>query len=231
MKKRVFGLVFLAAVVGACSVGGLAWNADFDPSTFNPDVDQSVTFSVCEPCLDSGSYRYVWDFDGDGSVDLETEDLVVEHAFGEAGFYETELMLIDADGRRNSKRKGILVGAQPAYAVREVVRQGDGSLFVLITIRVNALVSAPGIEEAMPRGRQFELVDDGGAMAANPNAAARVFEVIWGSLFDTGSELSFSYRLHPAGSVSSTRLSGPLSGRSGGKRFVAEICGELEVDF
>lgn len=231
MKKRVFGLVFLTAVVGAYAVGGFAWNADFDPSTFNSGVDESVTFSVCEPCLDSRSYRYAWDFDGDGSVDLETEDLVVEHAFGESGFYETELTLIDADGRKSTKRKGILAGTQPAYAVREVVRQGDGSLFVLITIRVNATVSAPGIEESMPRGRQFELVDDGGAMAANPNAATRVFEVIWGSLFDSGAELSFSYRLHPAGGATSTLLSGPLSGRSGGKRFVAEICGELEVDF
>jgi len=231
MKKRVFGPVLLVAILATCAVGGLAWNADFDPATFNPNVDEPVTFAVCEPCLDSRSYRYAWDFDGDGAVDLETEELVVEYTFSEPGFYETELTLIDADGRRSTKRKGILAGTQPAYAVREVIRQGDGSIFVLITIRVNATVSAPGIEESMPRGRQFELVDDGGAMAANPNAAARTFEVIWGSLFDAGDELSFSYRLHPAGSALSTSLSGPLSGRSGGKRFVVEICGEVEVDF
>jgi len=229
MKKRAFGPVGAAAVLVVFAVGAFAWNADFEPSTYNPDVGESITLAVCEPCLESGSYQYTWDFDGDGTADLETAEPVVEHVFETSGFHATQVTLKDADGRRKTKRKGILVGEQPAYAVRETIEESNGTVFVLITVKANKAVSAPGIEESMPRGWQFEVVDDGGALIGRPNSDTRTYEQCWGDELAAGDELSLSYRLHPTSSSSTASLSGPLSGRSEGQRFVAEICGELEV--
>ena len=231
MKKRAFGSAIAAAVLVLFAVGAFAWNADFEPSAYNPDVGESVTLAVCEPCLDSGSFQYAWDFDGDGTADVETTDPVVEHVFEVSGLHETEVTLTDADGRRKAKRKGILVGEQPAYAVRETIEESDGTVFVLITIRANEAVSVPGIEESMPRGWQFEVVDDGGALIARANVETRTYEQCWGDELAAGDELSLSYRLHPTSSSSTADLSGPLSGRSEGQRFVAQICGELEVSW
>ncbi|MGB2983021.1 MAG: PKD domain-containing protein [Candidatus Bipolaricaulia bacterium] len=227
MKRLVFGPVFAVAALAVFAVCGLAWDADYDPSTFNPGVDEPVTFAVCEPCMDSGSYRYAWDFDGDGTTDLESDDPVVEYAFAESGFFEAELTLTDADGRRKTKRKGILVGTYPAFAVRETVDQGDGTIFVLITVTVTETLSAPGIQEGMPRGWQFELLDSGGAYT-RPNDEERIYEVIWWNEAEAGTELTFSYRLHP-GTSYLTELSGEFSGVLDG-RFVGEICGEIEIE-
>lgn len=227
MKRSVFTPLAVALVVGAFCVAGYGWDADFEPSAFQPAVAESVTFAICEPCLDDGSYRFEWDFDGDGVVDTETTEPIVEYAFEEGGFYEVRLTMFDDAGRWGTKLKGILVGDYPAYAVRETIEQGDGTTFVLITITVREAMSAPGIEEGMPRGWQFELLDGGGAIT-NANSGDRVYEAVWGSRFEGGEELTFSYRLHPAG-AGVTQLEGALSGQLGG-RFTAQICGELEIE-
>ena|GEM_PF-412269 len=216
----------MAAIVCAFFVAGFAWDADFTPSSYQPAVGETVTFAICDTCFEDGSYRYEWDFDGDGTMDLETTDLNVTYTYEEGGFYEVRLTMFDGDGRWGTKLKGILVGDFPAYAVRETVDQGDGTIFVLLTITVLESISAPGIEESMPRGWQFELLDGGGAIT-NANGQDRVYEAVWGSQLEGGEELTFSYRLHPAGAMEA-QLQGTLSGLVEG-RFVAEICGDLEV--
>jgi len=231
MKKRLFGACFAAAVLASLSVGALAWDADFEPSTYNPAVGESVALAVCEPCLGEGSYQYRWDFEGDGTQDLETDDPIVNHVFDTAGFYSVEVTLVDETGRRKSKRKGILVGDEPAHAVREMVEQADGTIFVLLSLHLEATVSVPAVEESMPRGWQFELLDDGGAITRT-NAVDRIYEIVWMSEADEETELKFSYRLHPTSSTGTvTPLGGTFSGYVDGIRFVGEICGELEIEF
>ncbi len=232
MKKRLFGSILSAVVLAAFAFSGVAWEADFQPSNYNPNVDETITLAVCEPCLDDGSYRYWWDFDGDGARDVETDDPSIEHAFDAAGFYEVELTLVDEIGHRKVSRRGILVGALPAYAVRETVEQGDGTILVLITIHAAAPMTVPALEETMVRGWQFELVDDGAAFVANPNAEIRTFQIAWGDAFEAGAELTCSYRLHPTRSSGPiTQLAGTISGRADDKRFSGPICGRLEIEY
>lgn len=226
--KRIQGrMAFALWIAAVLAVAGYGWEADFEPSTYQPQVGETVTFAVCESCLDDASYRYEWDFDGDGETDRETSEPTVETTFDTEGFYEVQLTAFDGAGRWGAKRKGVLVGDYPAFAVRETINQDDGTTFVLITLTIREPIAAPGIEEGMPRGWQFELLDAGGAIT-NPNASKRVYEAVWGSLLEGGEELKFSYRLHPAG-AGRTRLSGVFSGQLDG-RFAGSICGELEVD-
>jgi hypothetical protein len=229
MKKRLCVPIVATGIAIGLALAGVAWEADFEPSTFNPEIRQTVTFAVCEPCLDSGSYSYAWDFDGDGTTDLVTEDLVVDYVFGAAGFYEVRLTSTADDGRVKTKRLGILVGALPAYAVRETVRQGDGSIFVLVTVYVRAAITGGmGFTEYLPQGWMYEEVDVGGAMKAE-RADPKRYEVAWGAQFDEGGEAAFSYRLIPGYGGSTVRFEGVLNGYTQGERFHGPICGELEV--
>lgn len=230
MKKKAFGSVLSAAVLVLFAIGAFGWDADFEPSTYNPTVGEVVEFAICEPCLESGTYTYAWDFDGDGAVDLDTGEPTAEYAFEAAGFYESEVTLKDADGRRKTARKGILVGQVPAYGVRETVDQGDGTAFVLITYHANDSLSAPGIQESMPSGWQFELLDDDSAMAAVTNPTNRTYDIVWGLLLEDGDERVVSYRLHPGGAGSTATLAGTVGGIFEGARFDIEICGTLESD-
>jgi hypothetical protein len=46
----------------------------------------------------AGTLRYVWDFDGDGSLDQATDDPVIRHDFGGPGKHEVALLVVDKDG-------------------------------------------------------------------------------------------------------------------------------------
>ena len=229
MTKKLC-IPFVAAVVAAgFALASVAWEADFEPSTFNPEIGETVTFAVCEPCLDSGSYSYAWDFDGDGTTDLATEELLCEHVFDSAGFYEVKLTSTAEDGRTKTRRLGILVGALPAYAVRETLHQGDGSIFVLITVYVReAITGGMGFTERLPLGWMYEEVDVGGAMK-NERTDPKQYEVAWGAQFDEGSKATFSYRLIPGYGGSVVVFDGTLNGYTDGERFYGTICGELEA--
>ena len=227
MNKRLYVLITGMIILAVLSIAGVAWEADFEPSTFNPEAGETVAFAVCEPCLDGGSYHYAWDFDGDGVADMETDDPVVEFIFDTAGFYEVTLTSTAPDGRRKSRQLGVLVGTVPAYAVRETVRQGDGSIFVLITVYVTEDVTGGvGFTETLPRGWMYEEVDVGGAIKGE-RADPRRYEIAWGSQFEAGGEAKFSYRLIPGYGGSSVSFDGTLNGYTHGERFTGSICGEL----
>jgi len=190
--------------------------------------------AVCEPCLDGGDFSYGWDFDGDGTVDLTADQGVVDYSFADPGFYRVSLILTDESGRTKTHTEGILVGAIPAFARRDILLDSDGSLFVLITVSISERSRALGFRESIPRGWSLEVLDPSGAIT-NINAETRELEVVWGSKFEAGGELTFSYRLHPSSSLwdplADLRLSGVFSGYipmdEGQRRFVGDICGEL----
>jgi hypothetical protein len=221
-------LVVTALLAAFAVVSSAAWEADFTPSTYNPDVAEIINLAVCEPCLDGGVFHYRWDTDGDGVVDVETDDPVLAHSFDAAGFYEVQLTVVDDGGRQQTRRKGILVGRLPAYATREVLEQADGTIFVVVTVELVESASAIGIEESIPQGWQFEVLDSGGA-TTRTNGETRKEEILWMSAFEAGDELTLSYRLHPGYGTSVSRFSGEFSGYSGGGRFAGDICGELAL--
>ena len=227
MTRKRIGLASAIASILILAVGTAhAFEADFDPSNYNPDVAEIVNFAACESCLDGSGYRYAWDFDADGVSEVETEEALVTHAFSAPGYYEVVLTVTSDSGRTGMRRKGILVGRLPAYGVRELMPQGDGTVLVLITIRVTAECSALGFTEDNPRGWQIEVVDAGGSFAY-PNPTTKRLEVVWGSQFSEGETVTFTYRLHPAYTSTLRELSGDLSGYTADGRFVGGIGGEL----
>jgi len=98
--------------------------------------------------LARGSFSYAWDFDGDGTIDEEVDQGMVDHAFSAPGFCRVVLTLTDEGGRRKTHTEGIIVGSLPAFAKRDVVTDSDGSLFVLITISISERSRALGFEDS-----------------------------------------------------------------------------------
>jgi hypothetical protein len=226
IRTGIFGLLIAAASAWAASA---AWQADFTPSTFNPGVGDVVNFAVCETCLGSGgAYRYLWDFNSDGIVDLSTDSTVVACTFDATGFYEVKLTIQDLGGREVTRSKGIFVGPVPAFGIRQVILETDGTVFVSISIVVNSAAVALGLVEGIPAGWQLEIVDAGNAMT-RVNAEERQLEVAWMSQAEAGDELTFTYRLYSSYATQTRRLSGELSGYIGGVRFTDSVCGELAV--
>ena len=226
MNSKWVGLAGLIASILIFAVVTCAFEADFDPSVYNPDVSEIVNFEVCEPCLDGNGFLYAWDFDGDGVPEIETEETPVAHAFSAAGYHEVTLTVSDLGGRTSVRRKGIQVGSLPAFAVRELLPQSDGTILVLVTVNVTADCRAIGFEEQMPKGWQVEVVDVAGAFAF-PNPLTKNLEVVWGNEFAVGDTVTFSYRLHPGYSSTLQGLSGKFSGYVEEDRFVGQIAGEL----
>ncbi len=226
MKTNRIGVACAIASIMLVGLVASAYEADFDPSIYNPDVGEIVNFEACESCLGGDGNLYRWDFDADGVWDTETEDALVTHAFDTSGYHEVVLSASNSSRRTSTRRKGILVGSLPAFAVRELLPQEDGTILVLITISIASECSAIGFQEAMPQGWQVEVVDTGGAFAY-PNPSTKKIEAVWGSQFAPGEMVSFTYRLHPAYTSMLHGMSGEMSGYTGEGRFIGGIAGEL----
>jgi len=232
MKKiqRVW-IVAAAIAVAVPWMATAAWKADFTPSTYNPGVGEAVSFAVCASCLSSETYTYRWDWNGDGVVDLETRDPVATNAYATAGYYEVELVIVADTGLRDTCRKGVLVGAVPAFAVRDVLAQDDGTLLVVVTVRaVDAIPGGLGFEEQIPQGWQLTKEDTGGSWLSFVDPQTRTLAVQWVGV-DAGAEMVFTYRLsmYAGYAASEMQLSGELRGYVGGVRFVATICGAVRL--
>lgn len=227
MKNRWIAQLGSIGLILTFAAAAHAFEADFDPSTYNPDVAEIVNFEVCEPCLGGSDFTYSWDFDGNGEPDFETDQSLVTYSFASAGFYEVVLTVTDAGGRTSVARQGIVVGPVPAIAVRELLVESDDAIFVLITLTMNERVSAPGIEENIPDGWAVEIVDAGGAVV-KLNMEEKQYEIAWLSMFEPGETVTFSYRLRPAYTSGLLTLDGEMSGYSNGY-FLTGIAGMLSL--
>ena len=229
MKNRWIARCVSIGLVLMFAGAAAAFEADFDPSTYNPDVGEIVNFAVCDSCLGDSEFTYSWDFDGNGTPEIETDEGLVTYSFASAGFYEVVLTISDAGGRTSVARQGVVVGSVPASATRELLVESDGAIFVLITITINESAPGIGIEEGIPDGWAIEVVDAGGAVT-KPNMDSRQYEVAWMSQFEPGATVSFSYRLRPAYTSVLPALYGEVSGffgEVGEGRFAMGIAGML----
>jgi len=226
MKNRWIVRLASISLVLLFAGAAYAFEADFDPSTYNPAVAEIVNFEVCEPCLGGSEFTFFWDFDGDGESEFDTDQDLVTYSFASAGYHEVVLTIRDAGGRTSVARQGVVVGPMPAMAIRELLVESDGSIFVLLTLTMNERCSSIGIEENIPDGWAIEIVDAGGALV-NPNMVERQYEILWMSMFEAGETLTFSYRLRPAYTSVLPTLYGEISGYSSGARFVTGIAGML----
>ena len=228
MKNRWVAQLGSIGLILTFAMATHAFEADFDPSTYNPNVAEIVNFEVCEPCLGDGGFTYSWDFDGNGESELETDQDLVTYSFASAGFYEVVLTITDAGGRTSVARQGVVVGPAPGIAVRELLVESDGTIFVLITVTMNESASGISIEENIPDGWTVELVDAGGAVV-KPNMVERQYEILWVSMFEPGESVTFSYRLRPAYTAVLPTLYGEVQGYFSGTRFVMGIAGMLTL--
>ncbi|MBE0636818.1 PKD domain-containing protein [Candidatus Bipolaricaulota bacterium] len=227
MKNRWIAQCVSIGLVLMSAVAVSAFEADFDPSTYNPDVGEIVNFEVCEPCLGGSDFTYSWDFDGNGEAERETDQDLVTYSFDTAGFYEVVLTITDAGGRTSVATQGIVVGPIQAFAVRELLVEADGAIFVLITITTRATATV-NIEEGLPNGWAVEVVDTGGAVV-KINSTEKRIEAAWMSLYDSDETLAFSYRLRPAYTSVLPELSGNVVGYASGVRYVMGIAGMLAL--
>ncbi len=225
MKNRLKGIAMLLVLVTVGGVIAFAGTANFAPTTYNPAVGEDVTFTVCQTCLSYDAVKYEWDFDGDGTYEVSTSDPVIEHAFPEEGFVAVALRVDEGGGRYASCRKGMLIGEFPLFAVREVTPDASGSILVQITIGAYEEVRAVGLEETLPIGWQWEVLD-----AANTTwkKEGQDLKFLWMSPIEVGDSWTLAYRLYPSRGSGSPHLVGIVSGYTE-SRVKTSVCGDLDI--
>ena len=223
MRKRLTCVFCISAFLLAIGLPALGVEADFSPSSYNPALGEAVAFEVCQPCLGGGISHYEWDFDGDGLYEVATEEPLVVHTFTEPGYVDVALRVVDAGGRAMARSKGILIGESPLFAVRNFVTEEDGGTFVLVTLTARAVVSAPALEETLPRGWQVEILDSEGTFTKVTDGT---LQVLWAEMLIGGETRTFSYRLYPSYATGAPELSGIISAYYVEGRIKASVCGD-----
>jgi hypothetical protein len=227
MNNRLKVLLAVTALVVTFGLVALAGTADYSPATYNPAVGEDTNFTACQTCLSCNAASYDWDFDGDGVYDISTPDLTVEHAFSEAGFVVVTLRIDEGGGRYTTCRRGILVGETPLFAVRNVTAEASGSVLVEITVSAYVGVRAVGLEETLPIGWQWEILDAGNAITKKEG---QNLQVLWMNPIEAGGTWTVSYRLYPSIGTGSPLLAGTVSGYDGENvRVKVSICGDLAI--
>ena len=225
MNYRLRGALVVAVFVVAFGLAALAGTADYSPATYNPAVGEDTSFTACQTCLSYAAVSYDWDFDGDGVYDVSTPDPTVEHAFAEAGFAVVTLRVDEGGGRYATCRKGIIVGETPLFAIREVTPDASGSVLVKITVTAYSGVRAVGLEETLPIGWQWEILDADNAVTKKEG---QNLQILWMNPIEEGQTRTVSYRLYPSIGTGSPLLSGTVSGYAD-KRVKVSICGDLAI--
>ena len=225
MNYRLRGVLAVTMFVVVFGLAALAGTADYSPATYNPAVGEDTSFTACQTCLSYDAVNYDWDFDGDGAYDVSTPDPTVEHAFSEAGFVVVTLRVDQGGGRYATCRKGILVGKSPLFAIREVTPDVSGSVLVEITVTAYSGVRAVGLEETLPIGWQWEILDAANAVTKKDG---QNLQILWMNPIEAGETWTVSYRLYPSVGTGSPLLGGTVSGYTD-KRVKAFICGDLTI--
>lgn len=225
MKRVWFFPLVMTFVVALVVCDGLGTEVNFDPSTYNPILGASVTFEAYRPEWGTSTLRYDWDLDGDGSVDFTTDEACMSHVFDTAGFIVVTLTVTDVGGRAETRSKGLLVGASPVHAVRDLFFETGGSIFVRITLEAQSAVSAPGLEETLPANCQVEILDSNGAYVKQ---TGRTLQVLWMEAVGPEETRTLSFRLYPSYGTGVPTLNGILSAYAGG-RVAVPVCGDIAI--
>jgi len=139
----------------------------FTYSPERPGVGQKVVFDASGSQDPDGEIMsYEWDLDGDGS--FETEGLIVEKIYDQAGSYQVTLRVTDDDGASGTLAQEVIVH-KPAIVTREintylhVDETLPGQTFqVTVTIEVNTDINGLGLDENLPEGWEVTPVESAG---------------------------------------------------------------------
>ena len=98
--------------VDTVTVENRAPTAAFTWSPTTAKKKKPVTFDASASSDPDGTVaRYLWDFDGNGTVDRESQNPVVSHSFSTTGNFPVTLTVVDDDGGRDSETRAVTVTA------------------------------------------------------------------------------------------------------------------------
>jgi len=224
--KRYAAILFTGLFIASAGVAVTA-DVDFDPSTFNPGVGETVTLALCQGCFGSDVAEIEWDLDGDGRFETETAgQTTVDAQYTTEGYVEVTVRVADSAGYRASRTKGLYIGDAPLIAERTQMVDRDGSIYVLIMVTAQSTISSPGVAEAPPTGYMMEIVDDSGGLVKREGER---YVILWMEMLYESEVRTLAYRLYPAGGPTSTMFDGLMSSYSNGRRFEAPVCGEVFI--
>jgi len=96
-KATASKIITVVLPVNQRPVAHLAWDIS------QPNPNQPVTFDASGSYDPDGTIRsYLWDFDGDGRVDLVTQEVTVTHAYPTCGDKQVTLRVVDDQGASSS---------------------------------------------------------------------------------------------------------------------------------
>ena len=122
--------------------------------------------------LDDSIAWYLWDFDGDGTVDQTTEDPEVAYTFTEAGSQTIKLTVVDSEGGRSTVSETVdVIATVQAIRTIETGLPDDwtipsGYVHVTLSMELNTTVNGLSVTETIPVG--WELIRTTNEEARDP---------------------------------------------------------------
>jgi len=157
-------------------------------------LDAGTSLGVASPLV-----NYEWDFNGDGLVDLSTDQPQVRHFFDESGIFDVNLTVVDATGTSASLSQSVSVSLAPASARRTFEMTlmpnrvlAGGSFFVTVTVQLSASASGMGLAETLPPGWRARPLDDGGAIFKRTEDE---LQWLWPQTLNAGRTVSVRYEI------------------------------------
>jgi len=186
--------------------------------------------------LDNAIEWYLWDFDGDGTVDKTTETPEVAHTFDEPGMHHVLLTVVDAEGARATAEKAIdVVATVTTLRTIETGIPDDstiaaGVVDVRLKLKANATVNGMSITETIPAGWTFTAVEnDGATLRENGQTIEWLFlDKFLPDSANSGREIRYTLT---APATVSERLQGTIVGKLGSSspRMAQTVSGEDRV--
>jgi hypothetical protein len=101
----------------------------------------------------------------------------------------------------------------------------SGSVLIEITVSAYSEVTALGLEETIPVGWEWELLEIGDAVSKKEGQS---LQVLWMNPIQAGETWLVSYRLYPSAGRGSPSLTGTVSGYSNGRVDVS-VSGDVSA--
>jgi len=200
-------LLGCALLVSVAAYSAPTLQVAFVASPAQPNTNDVVLFDASGSTSEGGTLtRYAWDFEGDGVVDLTTDQPQVSHFFDQSRTYNVTLTLSDSAGGTTTLVQPLAVTLAPVTARRayEVTLTPNrvlagGSFFVTVTLQVNQQASGLGLAERVPAGWRARPLNDGGAIFKRDGDE---LQWLWPQSVLPGETLSVRYEVDvPVGSA------------------------------
>ena len=186
--------------------------------------------------LDDSIQWYLWDFDGDGTIDETTEIPEAAHTFDEPGEFLVMLTVVDEQGAQATVEKTVNVIA--TVSTSRTIETGlpddwtipSGVIQVTVRLDLNTTVNGLSISESIPDGWTFDPIENDGATLREDGQTIEWLFLEKFAPDGVNSQREIRYTL-TAPSTAGDMLQATISGRLGSSspRFSQTIAGEDRV--